>query len=312
MRFGIAVQSHRSLYGAVLTASELECESLQVVLTDPKSFKHDPIDEKTLGLFAKHLHKFIDGKTIVHTPYGMNLATPDEKLRNASKASLLDALERARIIGMDYVITHIGTHRGVSLEEGVKNVQNTLTEVMRETDSPATIVLEPGAGGKDTVGATFDQLAMIMDGVPDIVGGLGVCLDTAHLWAAGYEMNSKYGTAAVLDEYEKYIGFDMLKVVHLNDTLMGLGFNKDRHYDIAMGKIGPMGFKAFINSKRMPKDIPGIIETPPGDSKSDDKRNLDMIRSLVVKKKPKPETTNLPVPEEKIEKIPEKTEKKSP
>ena len=283
MDFGTSLRTYKGLFRAVTTAAQLECDSVQIAVTKPTSFDHDPIDVHSLELLSEHIKKLIPGKTIIHAPYTINLASVNDETALKSKNSFLDALERARIIGIDYVISHIGNHQGAGLDVGIKQVQKILAEVFAETDSPSEIVLEMGSGGRTSVGASLEEVAQILDGIPDIAEGIGICIDTAHLWSAGYKIDTPLDVDHFFHDFDRILGLDKLKVIHLNDTLMGLGFNHDRHYDIAKGKIGKKGFEAIVNYEKLPEHIPGIIETPPGDTIIDDERNLKMLRSLVKK-----------------------------
>ena len=208
--------------------------------------------------------------------YLINLATPKDELYEKSKTALKDDIQRADLLNADYLVLHPGNHTGSGVGAGIKRVNQALKEVIAETEPEVKLLLENVAGAGTEVGANFDELAKMADGIS--LGRVGICLDTCHAFAAGYDLSTEEGLEDLINEIEETFGVENLSVIHTNDSKGELGNNKDRHYHIGQGKIGLDGFDNLVNHPQL-RDKAFIIETPV-DEFGNDEINLKQISDL--------------------------------
>jgi len=264
-------------YNAVERAHELGCNALQIFAQNPKGWRVKDLDDGEAQTFRRLVSDYGIEAVVVHTPYLINLASPDPKLAWRSRRAVKTSLERADHLGAQFVVTHIGSARGRDLDDALKTVSRGLDEVLsQEYDAP--LLLENSAGSGHIIGHTVAELARIIERCKS-ADRLYVCLDTAHAFAAGYDVVAAHGLESTLDELDRLIGIDRLKVVHVNDTKVALGSHVDRHYHIGMGNIGMEGFRNIVNHPKL-AHLPFILETPVDDS-CDDECNLRTFRSLI-------------------------------
>ena len=201
-------------------------------------------------------------------PYLPNLASSVKSVMKKSRASLREEVHRCCQLEVDYVVAHIGSHMGKGSSAGVRNVIAACNEALAANpDGVTTVLIENMAGQKNCVGAGFEELRLILDGIEQR-DRVGICFDTCHAFAAGFDLSSAAGVAETLKLFDEIIGLRDLKVVHLNDSRGALGSNLDRHEHIGMGKIGEGGFRAFVNHDGI-SDLPFLMETPQDDRRSD-------------------------------------------
>ena len=212
---------------------------------------------------------------IVHAPYIINLANGDENKFNFSCNFLSEELKRVHIFGMKYLVLHPGSHVGQGVEVGISNIIKALNTVLAKDDSDVMILLETMAGKGSEVGKTFEELKAIIDGVVK-KERIGVCLDTCHLNDAGYDLTN---FDKVLDSFDKLIGIDKIKCLHLNDSKNPLNSHKDRHANIGKGTIGLDTLIKVVDNNKL-KDVPKILETPYIDGLAPYKEEIELIRSL--------------------------------
>ena len=209
-------------------------------------------------------------------PYLPNLSSPDTDGYNKSIKTMIKEVERCDILGIPYLVTHLGSHRGTGEEKGIKRLVDALNKVA-ETNADVTILLENTAGQKNSVGSDFYQWGEIFSKCKK-KERFGVCFDTCHAFAAGYDLRKKENVNETMKKFEDAVGFDNLKILHLNDSKGLLNENRDRHEHIGLGEIGDVGMKEII--KIMNKNnIPMILETPI-DDRRDDFGNIDKVKSL--------------------------------
>ena len=221
---------------------------------------------------------------LAHDCYLFNLASPDETLRRRSTRALIDELERCARLGIPYLVTHPGAHCGAGEAAGLGAAARSLGEALGACRGyPATIALENTAGQGTQIGVRFDQLARLVAETPD-GDRLRVCLDTQHAFAAGYDLRSAEGYAAMVAELERTVGVERLVAFHLNDAKKGLGSRVDRHEHIGRGELGPGAFRRLLRDPRF-RDLPMCLETPKTpdpDDHRDDRRNLAVLRRLLA------------------------------
>jgi len=277
VRFGVHIRIAQGLIKALDRAQQLECETVQLFSGNPNSWIKTQLDPVIAEKFALKASELDIHPIILHTPYLLNLASPDDENWQKSTDALSDAVCRAIALNASYIVTHIGSHKGEGYEGGIARICESVKTALTAGDGPV-IALELGAGAGNSIGSRFEHLADIFEGLGNTHDRVGICIDTAHLWGSGYDISTATGVDNMFDELKRYLGMEKLKVVHLNDTLKDLGSHADRHYHIGEGQIGIEGFRAIVNYPGT-QNLPGIIETP-GEVMGLDKKNLDVLRGL--------------------------------
>lgn len=281
----LAFGSHMSTSGgvdlALGRAEELELQSCQIFSKNERQWKAKPLDPTVVERFRLEAERTGISKLVVHDSYLINLASPKRDIREKSLAAFRDELERCDILGIPYLVTHPGAHTGSGFEAGIQQFASSLNEVHESIpDIQALTLLETTAGQGTTLGRSFGEIAAIIDQV-EAKERVGVCLDTCHIFAAGYDYRTPELYARMMQEFDSTIGLDRLKVIHLNDSRFPLGSNRDRHHHIGEGEIGLEGFRQFVNDPRL-AGIPGILETEKDPDGEHDRRNLTTLRELVA------------------------------
>lgn len=278
MRLGVHIRISQGLLKALEQAHEIGCETVQLFSGNPNGWARTKLDPEVAARFRARTAELDIHPVILHTPYLLNLASPSDDTWCKSIGALSDAVNRAVELNADYIVTHIGSHKGEGYEEGVRRICEAVKQALETADGP-TIALELGSGAGYSIGSTFEQIADIFEFLHD-QERVGICIDTAHLWGAGYDISTDEGVDATLGQLDRVVGAEYLKVVHLNDTLKDLGSHGDRHYHIGQGQIGSAGFEAILRHP-ITRDLPGIIETP-GETIEFDRGNLGVLRGLMV------------------------------
>jgi deoxyribonuclease-4 len=227
------------------------------------------------------------GTVMAHTSYLINLATDKEDILEKSKTALVAEIERSSTLGIAYVVLHPGAHLGVGEDKGLTQVAAALDEVHERTRGrSAKILLENTAGQGTCVGCTFEHLGAIFDQTKER-DRLGVCLDTQHAFAAGYDLSTPEGYESTWAAFEKHVGLGRLLAFHLNDSKKALGSRVDRHEHVGEGILGLPFFWRLLNDARF-ADVPGVIEIEPRDPATPYKQDVDLLSSLVGGEEPKP------------------------
>ena len=267
---------------ALLHASKAGCDCVQVFVKNQRQWHAKPLSDEQIALFNATRAENGITPVIAHAGYLINLASPDRSLRARSLRCLVDELERCAAIGVSGLVLHPGAHMGRGPATGIKRVARSLDIVHdRAGDCPTQILLETTAGQGTTLGRTFDELASIIHAIraPERIG---VCLDTCHLFAAGYDFRTRDGYDAMVDEMIATVGIARIRCIHTNDSKTPCGSHVDRHDHIGKGEIGIEGFKHFVRDERF-FGLPFILETPKGkDGRGADfdKLNLKRLRRL--------------------------------
>lgn len=278
MELGAHISTAGGLAMSLQRGKEMGCEAMQLFATNPRTWRFSERAAEELSAFALKRQSFGINKVFGHSIYLINLATSDQYIRNNSIQSLIMSLELAEKAGFSGVVTHIGSHGGDGFDIGKKRVVTAIKEVLREVKGKVPLLLETDAGSGNHLGNTFEELAEIIEEVDSKL--IGVCLDTCHIFAAGYKIDTKEGTQKVISHFNKVIGLDALKVLHLNDSRGGLGSRLDRHEEIGKGKIGLEPFRFLVNLPEL-KDVAGIVETPDNKHpKESEKFSLDTLKEL--------------------------------
>ena len=278
--FSIAKGLHQALY----EAETYGCTALQIFTKNTSAWKERTLTQEEIIRFD--LARKETGITSIasHTSYLINLATPERKKHVMSCNALKQELIRSSLLDIPFVVLHPGAHLGKGKDQGIDKIALSINKIFAQIpDIRTRLLLETTAGQGSGLGHTFEQLALIMDKIEN-QARIGICLDTSHVFAAGYDIRTPETYRKVTDEFDAIIGLENLYVIHLNDSKKELGSRVDRHEHIGGGYIGIKAFELLMNDMRF-WDIPKIIETPKQkDGPDTDKMNLNRLRSLVFKK----------------------------
>jgi len=278
LKLGVHVSIAGNIYKSVERAKELGCNTMQIFARSPRQWRKSEIDPEDIAIFRKKVKAENIKPVVVHIPYTLNLAAARQSFYKITIKDFIADLIEADELGADFLVTHMGSYKGGTEQGGLLRVVNALKKILKETKGvKTTILLENTSGSGRWLGANFWHQKFVLDQL-NRTKRIGICLDTAHAWAAGYEINNAVGLNGLLREIERDLGLERLGVIHLNDTQEELGSRLDRHFAIGEGKIGRKGFKLILNNSKL-KNVPFILETPKKDD-NDDKKNLKLVRQL--------------------------------
>ena len=277
MRFGFHISIAGGFSKVVERAKVRGCETIQFFSRNPRGWKYFPLNQTEVEEFQSSIQSSTLFPVFLHLPYLPNIASLASKFYKQSIDSITTDLERANQLGAQYLIIHIGHRLESSEDEAIEAVSRGINQALERVKNSVILLLENTAGQGTEIGNTFEQIKKIIDGVHQ-KGRMGVCLDTAHSFEAGYDLSKKDGIERTLESFDQAIGLKRLHLVHLNDSKTPLGSRKDRHWHIGEGYIGVEGFRYLVNHPLL-RYLPGIMETPRKDT-VEDLKNIKVIRSL--------------------------------
>ncbi|MFH1397529.1 MAG: deoxyribonuclease IV [Candidatus Omnitrophota bacterium] len=278
MLLGAHVSTQGGITQAVERAHKLGCNTLQIFSRNPQSWRNNFLKPEDIGEFIRLRKKFKIGPVFIHVPYLINLASPNPKLYWASVRAYVEDIQEAEKLKADYIVTHMGSHKETTEEAGLKRLSAALNKIISKTkDSPVGILLENTTGSGSWLGYKFVHQKKVISRLKD-KSRVGLCLDTAHAYLAGYDISTGAGLKKLLDEIEENVGLNLIRLIHLNDAPGKLGSRHDTHTHIGKGNIGLEGMRGIINHFRL-RDIPFILETPK-ETLKDDRMNLNTVRKL--------------------------------
>ena len=277
MKLGVHVSIAGSIDLSIDRARSLDLDTFQIFTRNPRGWKFSDLKESNIVNFKNKILSENISTVVCHMPYLPNLSSPKEDVHDMSITALSSELERCNTLGIEYVVTHIGSHLGTGLEKGLDRVVKACNTALSNSSNNTMIILENTAGTKNNVGSKFDELKYIFDNVND-KSRIGFCFDTCHAFAAGYDLSTSKSVIDTLKKFDQIIGLKYLKVVHLNDSKGELGNGLDRHQHIGRGFIGESGFRELLKNSTI-KQLPLILETPI-DETFDDEYNINKIYSL--------------------------------
>ncbi len=275
MRIGLHVGVGKGLDAAVDYAERLGCTAVQIFSSNPRTYRVSAIDRPAYARFKIRTRVAGIDPVAIHTSYLINLASDDPKIVSGSVRLLKNDLQVAAAGGIAFVNTHLGSYGARPRADGFAQVVIALAEVLADIPPDVFLVMENSAGAGQLCGGTLDELGEFVRALDH--PQLGVCLDTAHSWAAGYPLDTKSGVDAFIDLAEREISLGRLKMFHFNDTQIPLGGHRDRHWHIGEGLIGFEGFRALAAHPEL-RGKTAILETP-GDE-GDDARNMQTIKMI--------------------------------
>jgi deoxyribonuclease-4 len=281
MYFGAHMSTGGGVHKALQRGGSIQCEVVQIFVKNNMQWFGKPHSPNDLANYANELASQKFKHVFGHTGYLINLGAEAGENRDKSLKSLIQEINLATDLGLPFLVLHPGAHLKASEEKGLEMIVAGLNEVFRATSqSPVRIALENTAGQGTCLGCKVSHLAYIFEKV-DQSARLGVCLDTAHFFAAGYDIRTPKGWDAAISEVEKMIGVKQILAFHINDSKTDLGSRVDRHAGIGEGKLGLEAFRHIVNDSRFKKH-PGCLETPKSDDLHEDVENLARLRSLVA------------------------------
>ena len=277
MLIGAHVSTAGGLQNAVTNGVERGCEAIQIFHQSPRAWRptnFGPVDFDAFnGAFAGSQLESV----VIHAVYLINTATPDEVIREKSLASLLHATRLGDAIGADGVVLHAGSRKKDPLDEAIARSGEVVREVLAETES-CPILFENTAGTQGPLGRDFDELAQLVDAAG---GGerIGVCIDCCHLFASGFSIVEPEELSGVVDDLDVVVGLDRLRCLHVNDSAVPAGANRDKHANVGEGEMGPAGIATFLSEPRFEK-LPALLETPGPDKKGSDFAEVARAKEL--------------------------------
>ncbi|MFA6421802.1 MAG: deoxyribonuclease IV [Candidatus Buchananbacteria bacterium] len=277
--FGCRVGAHVSAAGSIIfapdRAREAGCECFQFFSRSPQGGNAKPIDKKTAEEFISKC-KSNQMESYIHAPYFINLGSANNKIFYGSISFLKEELKRGSQLGVKYLMTHLGSAKELGDKEGLKKVVKGIKEILADYKGSCEFLIEMAAGAGSIIGDTFEEIAIIVNSKELKKYNIGICLDTAHAFASGYDLRNEKAVKATFKKLNDILGSDRLKLIHANDSKADLGSHKDQHAHIGEGKIGLDGFKAIVNYTCKQK-VNLILETPK-DGK--DLEDIEILKKL--------------------------------
>lgn len=279
MLFGSHISAAGGAEKAPERAAEVGCEVFQFFSRPPQGGPPGKLTPAVVKAFKDNCKQFGQAESYIHAPYYINFASTTPRIRYGSIAVVREELERGTLLGCKYVMTHLGSTKAAGPKRGFHKTWRAIQRLLDGYKGSCQLLLEGSSGAGDLVGSTFEELRDLMKNVesaPGYCGQVGVCLDTCHLFAAGYDLRTAVAVKKTLAVFGDTVGFKHLKLVHCNDSFGELGSKRDRHEHLGKGKIGLAGFKALVRDKRL-KHVNFVLETPK-DTPQDDLGNLQILK----------------------------------
>lgn len=281
MLFGSHVSAAGGVEKAPERAAAVGCEVFQFFSRPPQGGPASKLTASQIKAFQENCQKFKQAESYIHAPYYINFASPKNTVRYGSSSVIRQELERGSVLGVKYLMTHLGSSREVGERQGIKYVVDGLVRILKDYTGTTQFLLENSAGAGKVIGDRFEELAVMIAGAEKQLKKkniIGVCLDTCHAFTSGYDLRDAKTVKQTLGEFARVVGLNRLKLIHCNDSMADLGEHKDRHEHLGKGKIGIEGFKALVQEPRL-KQVNFVLETPK-DKPQDDIRNLGILRKF--------------------------------
>ena len=285
-RIGRHVPTGSNPVKAVTRAQEIGCNAIQIFASNPTAWRPPADNPAACAAFARAARDCGLDPVVIHAPYLINLASPDELIWEKSITLLRWTLQRGGLLGARYVVFHTGSHRGSGVDAGIARIAQAIARILAETPPEVILLLENDVGAGNSLGHSFENIAAVLQLLPDYAGRLGVCLDTAHLWGAGHDISSAEAVQLALQQFDEAVGLERLEVIHLNDTEMALGSHRDEHARVGEGIIPEEGLRSLLRDPRLARAVV-LLETPiktGSDGKEDwqhDQQHLQRVKGLM-------------------------------
>jgi deoxyribonuclease-4 len=277
MLIGAHVSTAGGVQNAVERGVERECDAIQIFNQSPRMWRPTKHKPENIAAFNEAFAASRLRSTVIHAVYLINTTSPDPEIRENSLTSLAHSLRLGDAIGADGVVLHAGSRKGEPLEEAIARSGEVVREALAESES-CPVLFENTAGTQGPLGRDFDELARLVEaaGAGERVG---VCLDSCHLFASGFEIVEPDGLTAVVDDFDELVGLDRLRCLHVNDSRVPLGANRDMHANLGEGEMGERGIATFLSEPRF-EELPALLETPGPDKKGPDAAEVNRAREL--------------------------------
>jgi deoxyribonuclease-4 len=273
------IGAHVSIAGGIINAPkrahDLGCETFQCFTRSPQGGPAPELTPSIIANFKSEMAVLGMETFYIHTPYYINLASLEPRIRHSSIKVLREELERGSMLGAGYVMTHLGSHAGQTLEEGTAKVIKSVNEILEDYTGTTKLLLEIAAGSGNIIGDTFEEMATILKEVKTSSGFGGICFDTCHAFASGYDFRTPDSARKILDSFDKIIGLEWLKLSHINDSKFDLNGKRDRHEHIGDGFIGQNGISAILNTPEF-RQIDWLLET----EDSGRKKDIEILKAI--------------------------------
>ncbi len=287
LKLGVHVSISGGISNSVDNAVKIGCSAFQIFSRNPRQWKTKELTPSESDMFKEKLGNTSIGpeSVVVHMPYLPNLSAPNSEMYEKSIVVLTDEITRCNNLGIPCLVIHLGSHLGQGAKNGINQLVNACTKSLQAYNdlglprNRVKILLENSAGQKNSIGSQIEEIQSIFN----ILGkkDYGLCIDTCHLFAAGYDLSTESGVSTLFEKIDSHIGLENIKIIHLNDSKGDLGSNLDRHYHVGLGKIGETGLRYLVNYEKLNK-VPFIMETPI-DSVRNDLDNLEFVRNVLGK-----------------------------
>lgn len=286
IKLGVHVSISGHFSNSVDNALNIGCSAFQIFTRSPRQWKTKDISKEDSEIFKEKLKNssIQNDSVVVHMPYLPNLSAPRSEMYEKSIDVLQDEIKRCNMLGISFLVIHLGSHLGKGSQNGINQLVNGCNNALDKYQNigmeknKVKILLENSAGQKNSIGSTIEEIGIIFEKLDK--SHYGLCFDTCHAFASGYDLTNEEGVLRIIDLIDDNIGLKKLQVIHLNDSKGEMGSNLDRHYHIGLGKIGEIGFKSFVNNKNL-HNIPFIMETPIDDVRND-LDNMKYVKDLLV------------------------------
>jgi deoxyribonuclease-4 len=274
---GAHVSTAGGLHNAVDRGVELECDAIQIFHQSPRAWRPTNFGPDDFAVFNEAFAASRLRSTVIHAVYLINTASPDETIREKSLGSLLHAVRLGDAIGADGVVLHAGSRKQDPIDEAVARAGELVREVLAESER-CPILFENTAGTQGPLGRDFDELAMLVEAAG---GGdrIGVCVDSCHLFASGFAITDPDDLSVVVDDFDRLVGLDRLVALHVNDSAVPAGANRDKHASVGKGEMGRRGIGTFLSEPRF-EDLPALLETPGPERKGPDRTEVRLTKRL--------------------------------
>jgi deoxyribonuclease IV len=277
MLIGTHISAAGGLPNAPKNSHAVNGEVFQFFSRNPRGGPAPEITKKIIAEFQANIKKFKQQECYIHAPYYINLASSNNKIYYGSISVLREELERGSLLGVKYLMTHLGSAKDMDRRDAIDRVCEALEKILTGYTDSTEFLIEMSAGAGQIIGDTFEEIRKIIENCKlKIKNCLGICFDTAHAFESGYDLRDAQSVKKTLDDFDKIIGLKKLKLIHANDSMTDLGSHHDRHANIGEGKIGLEGFKALVNDKRL-KNINLILETPDANK---DTLNIQILKNF--------------------------------
>jgi len=279
MLFGAHISAAGGVFNAPINAAKQNCECFQFFSRPPQGGKAPELTPEIVKQFKDNCKKYNFKDYYIHTPYFINFASAKSRIKHSSISIVRQELERGSTLGCKYIMTHLGSAKDLGEAKGQKQTIEGLIEVLKGYKGSTGLLLENSAGSGQIIGDDFAELGKIISGILKRLPSakVGICLDTCHAFASGYDWSNKKAVNSTLKEFDKYIKLKYLKLLHLNDSLTELNSKRDRHAHLGKGKIGKKGFQEIACHPKL-KNINAILETPTEEGRKQDLKLLKTAR----------------------------------